>query len=49
MYYEANNNNNKFNKEEFFEVYPPSLKIINPTESNKFIKLFAKPIKRGFQ
>jgi len=49
MYYETNNNNNKFNKEEFFEVYPPSLKIINPTESNKFIKLFAKPIKRGFQ
>ena len=48
MFYE-NNNNNKFKKEDFFQVYPPSVKIINPSESNKYIKLFAKPEKRGFR
>jgi len=41
------NINNNFNKEEFFQVYPPLTKIVNSSESNKFIKLFAKPIKRG--
>ena len=42
-----NNINNKFNKDEFFQVYPPLIKIVNLEESNKFIKLFAKPVKRG--
>ena len=46
---ENNSINNNFNKEEFFQVYPPLVKIVNVTESNKFIKLFAKPIKRGLQ
>ena len=43
------NINNNFNKEEFFQVYPPLTKIVNSSESNKFIKLFAKPTKKAVQ
>ena len=43
------NINNNFNKEEFFQVYPPLVKIVNVAESNKYIKLFGKPVKRGLQ
>ena len=46
MYYDKNSNNN-FNKEEFFQIYPPLNKKPNPEESNKFIKLFVKPVKKG--
>ena len=42
------NINNILNIEEFFQVYP-SLKKINSIESNKFNKLFIKPIKRGLK
>ena len=42
------NINNNFNIEEFFQVYPP-LKKINSLESNKFNKLFIKPVKRGLK
>ena len=48
MYYDSNEPNN-FNKEEFFQVYPPLINKPNPEESNKFQKLFEKPIKRGSQ
>ena len=47
MSYEKNINKN-FNKEEFFQVYPPLQKVnSNTNETNKFIKLFTKPVKRG--
>ena len=36
--------NNNINLEEFFQVYPP-MKKINSIESNKFNKLFIKPVK----
>ena len=42
------NINNNLNIEEFFQVYPP-IKKINSIESNKFNKLFIKPIKRGLK
>ena len=38
--------NNKINLKDFFDVYPPLVKIFSE-ESNKFIKLFEEPKKRG--